>query len=225
MSGIDLAVLDIAGTTVQEHGAVYRVLEEALRDAGASVGPAEVARWMGADKRESIRTLLAEDGGRPDERLVERVHDDFRGRLERAYDERPPAPLDGVPEALAALRSGGARVVLTTGFDREITDDVLRRVGWADGVVDGVVCADDVPAGRPAPYMIFRALEMTGVQRLAATLVAGDTVRDLEAGANARAGWIVGVLTGGSDAGTLARAPHTHLLAGVGEIPSLVAAA
>src|SRR5262249_62391795 len=101
------------------------------------------------------------------ERLVERVHDDFRGRLERAYDERPPAPLDGVPEALAALRAGGARVVLTTGFDREITDDVLRRVGWADGVVDGVVGADGVPGGAPAPYMMFRSLETTGVRRLA----------------------------------------------------------
>ncbi len=92
-------------------------------------------------------------------------------------------------------------------------------LGWeGDSVVDTVVCGSDVAAGRPAPFMIFQAMERLGVTDVARVLVAGDTPRDLEAGTNAGAGFVVGVLTGAGDADELGAHPHTHLLSSVADL-------
>jgi phosphonatase-like hydrolase len=89
-------------------------------------------------------------------------------------------------------------------------------------VLDAVVCVDDVAAGRPAPYMVFRAMERTGVRDVSRVLTAGDTVRDLEAGTNAGAAMVLGVLTGGLDARALGAVRHTHLLPSVADLPDLL---
>ncbi|WP_067183697.1 HAD family hydrolase [Microtetraspora niveoalba] len=256
---IELVVLDMAGTTVDEYGAVYEALAEAVTAAGGRPTEPDVQRWMGASKREAITRLLAESTGRdPDEATVDAAFADFRARLDKAYRDRPPAPLPGVPEALKRIRAAGIKVALTTGFDREVTAALLATLGWrvasgagtaasgdaADGavvadpvvvdpvvadpvvsgsvVIDAVACVDDVPAGRPAPYMIFRVMEATGVRDVARVAVAGDTVRDLQAGTNAGAGLVVGVLTGKLDAVGLGAERHTHLLPGVADLPGLL---
>nr|WP_240972517.1 phosphonatase-like hydrolase [Nonomuraea sp. FMUSA5-5] len=214
-----MAVLDIAGTTVEEHGAVYLALEEAVRAAGGTPSAADIERWMGADKREAIAALLT---GEPAAEVIDAAFADFRARLGAAYAARPPAPLPGVPEAIGTLRAAGVKVALTTGFDREVTTELLKVVGWEHGVLDAVVCVDDVTTGRPAPYMIFRAMEATGVHDVGRVLTAGDTVRDLQAGTNAGARVVAGVLTGSQDAATLGAVRHTHLLPGVASIPALL---
>jgi len=213
---IELAVLDIAGTTVEEYSAVYVALEEAVREAGGTPTEADIQRWMGADKREAITDMV------PDVSTVDAALADFRTRLAAAYAARPPHLLPGVGEALAKLRANGVKVALTTGFDRGITDSLLAVVGVDSTVVDAVVCVDDVAAGRPAPYMVFRAMELTGVRDVRRVLTAGDTVRDLEAGTNAGAGMVVGVLTGGLDATALGAVRHTHLVPSVADLPALL---
>ncbi|MEV4217100.1 phosphonatase-like hydrolase [Nonomuraea sp. NPDC049725] len=215
---IELAVLDIAGTTVEEHGAVYVALEQAVRAAGGDPAADDIRRWMGAGKREAISALL----GKPPAEVTEAAFADFRERLRAAYADRPPTPLPGVPEAITTLRASGVKVALTTGFDREVTGALLSAIGWDTGFLDAVVCVDDVPAGRPAPYMIFRAMEATGVHDVGRVLTAGDTTRDLQAGANAGAAIVAGVLTGSQDAATLGAVRHTHLLPGVAAIPGLL---
>jgi phosphonatase-like hydrolase len=245
---IDLAVFDIAGTTVQEYGAVYTALREAVNAAGADAGLAQIERWTGADKHEAVAGLLAgtdpaggdsaggdpagsADAGDhprpdpdPDPATVEQVYADFVRRLTAAYRARPPSPLPGVPAALAELRGRGVKVALTTGFDRAVTDELLASVGWGDAeaIVDAVVCADEVPAGRPAPYMIYRAMERTGVHDVRRVLVVGDTALDLLAGTNAGAGFVVGVLSGAGGVAALGAVRHTHLLDGVAQIPGLL---
>lgn len=206
---IELVACDIAGTTIQEHGAVYAALDQAVSAAGAAVSRDDVARWMGADKREAIKALL---GGEATEQTVTGVHQDFRSRLATAYAERPPEPFAGVAELFTSLRSRGVRIALTTGFDRAIAEPLLASVGWDDGTIDALVCADEVAAGRPAPYMIFRAMERCGVHRADRVVVTGDTVLDLRAGSNAGAAVVAGVLTGEVDAQTLGAERHTHLL-------------
>lgn len=220
---IELVALDVAGTTVQEHGAVYEALGAAVRANGNGASEDDVRRWMGAGKREAIRELLSLGAAEaPTAADVERVHDLFHERLLEAYRERPPTPLDGVPEALAALRRQGVKVALTTGFEHSIADRLLASIGWDRDVVDAVICSDDVTRGRPAPYMVFRAMEATAVETVDRVLVAGDTVLDLRAGANAGARAVVGVLTGPTDAATLERVDHTHILSSVAELPHLV---
>ncbi|RLK59856.1 phosphonatase-like hydrolase [Actinokineospora cianjurensis] len=216
---IDLVALDMAGTTVQEGGAVYRALADAVAAAsGSPVPAADIQRWMGADKREAIAALLA---GAPAE--VDTVFDDFRTRLAAAYEAEPPTALPGVESALTELRARGVKVALTTGFSRDVAEDLLTRLGWkVGGCIDALVTADEVATGRPAPYMIFRAMELTGVHSTTRVLTAGDTVLDLRAGTNASARYVIGVLTGSQDAETLGQERHTHLLSCVSEIPLLL---
>jgi phosphonatase-like hydrolase len=225
---IQLAALDMAGTTVDEGGAVYEALSGAVRVGGCDATDEAVQRWMGADKREAISGLIEESSGAaPDRGTVERLYVKFRTLLVAAYATRPPQPIDGAPGALTALRAAGVKVALTTGFSRDVAEPMLTGLGWAVGgdaaIVDALVCADDVAAGRPAPYMIFRAMELTGVHDVRAVAVAGDTVVDLRAGMNAGAGIVAGVATGKLTHADLAGEPHTHLIDSVSDLPALLA--
>lgn len=156
---------------------------------------------------------------------VEPLYQRSRALLEERYRARPPEPVAGVPEALAELRHVGVRVALTTGFAADVVEPLLASLGWAAGdeLIDAVVCADDVTASRPAPYMVFRAMERTKVIAVDRVLVAGDTPADLESGTNAGAGAVVGVGTGAVSLADLARVRHTHLLPSCAELPALVA--
>ncbi len=220
---LELVVLDIAGTTVEEHGAVYRALEDAVSAAGAAPTKAQIQTWMGAGKREAIRGLLTgPDGSIPADAVVEAAFDDFSGRLDDRYRKTPPTPMPGVTEALELLRADGVKVALTTGFDRAVTGRLLAGIGWDSALIDAVICIDDVPVGRPAPYMIFRAMEAVGVHNVRDVLVAGDTVRDLEAGVNSGAGLVVGVLSGQVPRDVLAATAHSHIVDSVADIPALL---
>lgn len=219
---VALAVFDIAGTTVEEHQAVYAALGECVTRAGVAVTDSDVSAWMGADKRDAIRALLAKNGDTPSDALVVETFATFRHLLDDAYRTTPPTALKGVTEALITLKHNGIRVALTTGFDREVSDSVLAAVGWPDGLIDAVICGDDVPSGRPAPYLIFRAMEATSTTSVGDVLSAGDTVLDLRAGANAGARYVVGVLSGGQDRTTLETAPHTHILDSVASVPEVL---
>jgi len=128
----------------------------------------------------------------------------------------------GAADAFAAFKAAGVRIALTTGFDRETTVMLLEALGWNHGVADAVVCGDDVAAGRPAPFLIFHAMEAalaTSVHRVAAV---GDTTLDLEAGRNAAVRWNIGVLSGAHDRLRLESVPHTHLIASVADLAALL---
>ncbi|WP_242882310.1 phosphonatase-like hydrolase [Actinomadura litoris] len=220
----ELAALDMAGTTVQEGGAVYAALDDAV---AAHVGrpvPAETLhRWTGTSKREAAAGLLTELTGTAPEPDVDAVYGDFTARLAKSYAATPPTPIPGVPEAVAALRDAGVKVVLQTGYAREIARSILDAMGWTvGGTVDGLVTSDEVAASRPAPYLVFRAMEAAGVTGVDRVLVAGDTPNDLAAGRNAGARFVVGVLTGATPAAELGRHHHTHLLESAAQLPTLL---
>ncbi|MGO1379855.1 HAD family hydrolase [Corynebacterium sp. AOP36-E1-14] len=235
-----LIVCDIAGTTVNEDGIVYRQLRECVERRGVSVTAAQVNAVKGTEKRSAIATLLggAGDVADVDDAVVDAVFADFMEGLRREYAAHPPRPIDGVEEALSRLREDGAGIVLTTGFQRPIADIVLAACGWsvrdrardaaqdagdagASGfVVDALVTSDTVAAGRPAPYLIHHAMEITGVTSVDDVVSVGDTVADLRAAANAGVRG-VGVLTGSVDRAVLAAEPHALILDSLADIPAL----
>jgi len=81
---------------------------------------------------------------------------------------------------------------------------------------------DDVSQGRPAPYLIFRAMEATGVLDVHRVANVGDTVLDLQAGWNAGVRWNIGVLSGAHTEERLRPMPHTRLLRSVAALLSLL---
>ncbi|MGJ6965655.1 phosphonatase-like hydrolase [Streptosporangium sp. G11] len=220
----ELAALDMAGTTVQEGGAVYRAVAEAVEARLGRPVPDDVLhRWTGTSKDEAIAGLLTDlDGSAPAE-VVAEVYAGFVERLTAAYAATPPTAIPGAAEAIGRLRAAGVKVVLQTGYSRDIAESILDALGWTVGeTVDGLVANDDVPLSRPAPYLVFRAMELARVTDVGRVLVAGDTPNDLAAGRNAGAGFVVGVLTGAATAADLGGHRHTHLLPSVADLPSLL---
>lgn len=223
---IELVVLDMAGTTIDDGSAVYQALRGCVENTGARVGDDHLQTWMGTDKREAIAALLAADGHAVSHQVVEQCYADFTQLLRAAYAADAPQPLPGIPQALATLRERGIKVALTTGFARDVADPLLAAIDWTPGLegspIDAVVTVDDAATGRPAPYLVFRAMEATGTHAVSRVAVAGDTHVDLRAGMNAGARIAAGVLTGALGAEELGREPHTHILNSVAELPALI---
>lgn len=228
-----LIVCDIAGTTVNEDGIVYRQLRDCVERRGVEVTSDQVNAVKGTEKRSAIASLLSAGGRDTSDGEVAEVFADFMDGLRHAYADQPPRPIDGVEDALSRLRAEGARIALTTGFQRSIADTVLEACGWAvagtsrEGresgarfVVDALVTSDTVVAGRPAPYLIHHAMELTGVTSVDDVVSVGDTVADLQAAANAGVRGI-GVLTGSVPRETLAAQPHSLILDSLADVPEL----
>jgi phosphoglycolate phosphatase len=222
---IELVALDMAGTTIDDHGSVYVALAESVRETGATVADDDLQHWMGTDKVTAIAALMGLGGQQAAPDRVATAFERFRAILASSYRSSPPLALPGVEDALVELRGRGIRIALTTGFDDEVAMPLLASLGWTVGagdshLLDAVVTTSDVAAGRPAPYMIHRAMERTGVRDVRLVLAAGDTIVDLEAAHNA--GVIgVGVLTGQLTREQLAAAPHAHILSSVADLPGL----
>ncbi|WP_101525568.1 phosphonatase-like hydrolase [Nocardioides houyundeii] len=223
---LDLVALDMAGTTVDEGGLVYEVLAATVADAvGEAVPGPLLASWKGTSKSEAIAGLLADLGADASEGHVRVVHDAFTERLIATYRATPPTPFAGIVEMFEVLRETGVKVCLQTGYTAEIAASILDGLDWPtsgdSALIDAVVTSDLVPTSRPAPYLVFRCLEATGVTDIRRVLVAGDTPNDLLAGTNAGAGYVLGVGTGSFSLDQLAEHPHTHLLHSAAELTTL----
>ena len=219
MSELDLVVFDLAGTTVEDRGQVTDAFTGALAALGLSVTPEQLSAVRGSSKRQAILQLVPDGPDRA--RYAETAYVSFVERLAQRYRTEGVRAVAGAEQTFRWLRQRGIRVALNTGFERGITFLLLDALGWSDGVVDAVVCGDDVTRGRPAPYLIFRAMEATAASSVHRVASVGDTTLDLHAGHNAGVRWNVGVLSGAHNRSLLEQAPHSHLLAGVAELPSL----
>ncbi|RWZ84687.1 phosphonatase-like hydrolase [Glutamicibacter sp. HZAU] len=222
----ELIACDMAGTTIDEHADVYRALENAVREFGVEVREEDLQHWMGAEKKEAIKALIELGGGSASDEQVQAQFDHFRELLLGYYQENPPVALPGVVEALQHLAASGTKTALTTGFSRDVADIILDGLGWKVGpgeLLDAVVAGDETAAGRPAPYMIHRAMELTGVRDVAKVVAAGDTANDLLAAHHAGVHGI-GVLTGKLGREDLERHPHAAILESVAELPEYLAA-
>lgn len=219
---VDLAVLDMAGTTVTDDGLVEASFAAAFEDAGVEPGtPRAEELWrhvrdtMGQSKIEVFRAFL-------DDPAARRANAAF----ERAYlaqvDRGAAVPLPGAVATIATLRAAGIQVALTTGFARETQARLVRALGW-DDIADLVLCPADAGRGRPHPDLVLTAVLRLGIDDVARVAVAGDTASDVLTGRRAGASVVAGVLTGAHDAAALAAAGATHVLGSVAELPGLLA--
>ena len=218
----ELVVSDFAGTAMKEEGAVLVAYRLALTEFDIPFTEDDLAARRGASKRAVFQELAAR--GRPAEQtgtIAARALAAFEDALRREYESGPVREVDGAGAAVAALRAAGIKVALTSGFERGVVDLLVRRLGWTE-LFDRVYASDDAPAGRPAPYLIYRAMIDLGIHDVGRVAVIGDTPLDLQAASNARAGWVVGVLSGAHGIETLGATPHTHLLPSIASLPKLL---
>lgn len=202
---IRLVVFDWAGTLV-DHGcrAPMEAFLQAFEDQGLPIDEATARAPMGAHKRDHVRAILALRGLDADEALVDRL---YRGFTERLFEclPRHAAPIAGVPGALAALRERGIAIGSCSGYTRAMMDrlEPLARAAGIDP--DIVVCADEVPQGRPAPWACFRIAEHFRVWPMGDALKVGDTPADIAEGRNAGM-QVLGITASGNELGLSAQA-------------------
>jgi phosphonatase-like hydrolase len=216
---VALVVFDLVGTTISDSEHVPSAFVAALAQQGVLVSEADLTGVRGASKRQAITRFIPEGADRA--RRAAAAYTAFREHLENAYRANGVHAIEGAEATFRHLRSRSIRVALNTGFERDLTELLLNALHWDSDVVDAVICGDDVSEGRPAPFLIFRAMERTNVRSVHEVVNVGDTALDLTAGYNAGVRWNVGVLTGAHDRETLSRAPHTHLIESVAELPGL----
>jgi phosphonoacetaldehyde hydrolase len=209
-ASIRLVIFDWAGTTV-DHGSLAPVaaLIRAFAVRGVAVTPDDVRAPMGLHKKDHIRVLLslpsvasrwrARHGRDPAITDVDDLYHAFMPLQLEVLDDFTRLVPD-VLDCVSDLRRSGVRVGATTGYFRAAAERVYQAAREQGYVPDCCVCAEEVPAGRPAPWMIFRVMEALGVHPPATVVKVGDTVPDIGEGLAAGA-WSVGVLRSSSDVG------------------------
>ena len=162
---------------------------------------------MGLPKIQHIRELLS----MPD------VNEQFTARYQRAWTEEDVVelnrlfekhlfaslenytdPIPGVIPTLEKLCAAGIKIGSTTGYTREMMDVVLPAAQAKGYHVDYCATPNLLPAGRPAPYMIFENLTKLAVPSLDAVIKVGDTIADILEGVNAKV-YSVGVILGSNE--------------------------
>ena len=223
MGPIQLVVFDLAGTTIEDDGAVLTCLVETAREYDLPGTPDELNALMGMNKHEVFGMLAVErypSDAAEAEHVADAALETFVGKMRAAY-ERHLAPIPGTEEAFAFLRARGIKIATDTGFDSTIGGLIMERLNWPGRLIDLAVFSTDVSRGRPAPYMIFHAMERLGVLDVRQVMKLGDSPADLDEGSNAGCGEVIGVLSGAHTAKTLGPIRHTRLIQSVANLPAL----
>lgn len=225
MSNIKLCVFDMAGTTVDEDNVVYKTVRDAIAVCGYDLSLAQVlAHGAGKEKYQAIYdTLSAETDCDNVADVAQKAFEHFKPALTTAYAALDVKPIDGVENVIKQLKSAGIHVVLNTGYNRQIATGLLAKLDWQIGRdIDGLITADDVTNGRPAPDMIIAAMSIVGQVDSDNVLKAGDSAIDIEEGKNAECGMTIGVLSGAQTREQLLIANPTHVLASLADLPAVL---
>jgi phosphonatase-like hydrolase len=222
-----LAVFDLAGTTVKDNFDVHRVLQRAMRKHDIDISIQQANNVMGIPKPVAIHQLLMECGNHitpVTHDRVEAIHKDFVEEMINFYETDPSvSEKDGVSKTFEKLKESGIKVCVNTGFDRPITSALLKRLGWEEmGLIDGSVTSDEVARGRPYPDMILKLMVTHNVRYGNFVVKVGDTPSDIQEGRASSCGMVVGVTTGAFSKEALLEEEPDYTIAHLSELISLV---
>ncbi|MEI8047115.1 MAG: phosphonoacetaldehyde hydrolase [Bacteroidota bacterium] len=203
-------IFDWAGTTV-DFGcfAPTGVFIEVFMQKGIEITIAEARGPMGMHKRDHIRVITKyprvalkwkEEYGREcTEDDVEQMFNNFIP-LQLSVIEKHSEIVPELLHAREIIRSMDMKIGSTTGYNNEMMEILTAAAAKQGYVADSVVCATDVPAGRPAPWMALKNAENLGIFPMQAFVKIGDTIADIEEGVNAGM-WSVGVVNSSNEMG------------------------
>jgi phosphonoacetaldehyde hydrolase len=203
-------ILDWAGTLADfgSHAPVA-ALRDVFASAGVPITAHEARGPMGLAKRAHVQKLLELPrvvkewtrihGGAPHAKDVNEIYLAFvPAQLELLKHHADLIP--GVPEAAERMRERGLRIGTTTGYNRPMLEYLLERAREQGFVPDYAACPDDVPSGRPHPFMCYLNAIQMEISPMWTMVKIGDTPADIEEGLNAGM-WTIGVTRTGNEVG------------------------
>lgn len=236
MQPIQLVVFDMAGTTVTDQHEVEQCFARAATETGLHVSDERILAMQGLAKRYVFETLWREQLGEdhPHQKSqVDRSYLRFTEVLENHYLTHDVTPTEGCLDTFAFLRDRQIPIALTTGFYRKVTDIILGKLGWLDGLdkqymgssqttIQLSIASDEVAKGRPYPIMIQKAMKLLGVTDPKTVANIGDTPSDLLSGRAASVGLNLGVTNGTHTRDQLSDYASDKLLNSLAELPALI---
>lgn len=219
---VQLAVIDMAGTTVADDGLVVASFEAAATAAGLPEEGAErdsarqyVLDTMGQSKIVVFRALFGTED------LAQTANAAFEAAYAAEIDNGRAAPIAGAAEAITELRDAGIKVALTTGFSGVTQEKLLAALGW-QSLADLVLAPGDGVRGRPYPDLILTALIRLQADSVRNVAALGDTSNDVDSALRAGCAIAAGTLTGAHDEDQLRAAGATHVVGSVTDFADLL---
>jgi len=203
-------IFDWAGTVV-DFGCMAPtvVFIEVFRERGIHLTIDEARGPMGMAKIDHVRKLTEIErvrsewqelyGAVPSEEDVLELYSELEPGLERIVG-RYADLIPGVPEMVDELRSRGIKIGSGTGYVEGMMAHVLPAAMEQGFTPDSVVCSNEVPQGRPAPWGCFLNAQRMNVWPMSAMVKVGDTLADIQEGLNAGM-WTVGCTLSGNELG------------------------
>lgn len=207
---VQAVIMDLAGTCVDFGSlAPIQAFQALFAEEGVPISVAEARAPMGKEKREHIEALLAMPriaqewlavkGSKATDADVDRLYYAFvEHQIAAIADNHQLIP--GIDLVMEYCDDMGILIGVNTGYSREMIQGLLPAMAEQGFTPDSVVCASDVPAGRPYPWMCLtnaQALEVSCVQ---ACVKVDDTAVGIEEGLNAGM-WTVAVAVSGNQTG------------------------
>jgi phosphonoacetaldehyde hydrolase len=185
------------------------VFLEVYKRKGVEITMEEARAPMGAHKKVHIRKISQDAAvakrwqdvhGKPcTEEDVEAMFADFVplqvGCLADYSDLIP-----GCLEAVDAMRKRGLKIGSTTGYTTEMMDVLVTEARNRGYEPDATVCAAEVPAGRPEPWMCLENAKRLRIYPMEAMVKVDDTLPGIEEGLNCSM-WSIGLAKTGNEIG------------------------
>jgi phosphonatase-like hydrolase len=226
-----LAVFDIAGTTVKDNGNIADAFLAAMKRLDFVVPKEEVQLMMGYTKTEAIRMLLDKyypatsvNGYNGRERMITLIHDHFIEEMVAFYTGDPQLqPMRSAEDLFLWLKARSVKVALNSGFPRVVIDAILKRLRWHKSIlIDYTIGSDEVPNGRPHPDMIQALMQRAGVKDARHVIKTGDTEVDVREGRSAGCGKVIAVTTGAFSRQALEPYQPDHIIDDLMELPAIL---
>ena len=211
---IKLIVLDMAGTTVNEGGIVYKTLVNTIKSYQILIEDDEIKNWYGVNKTEVLKFFLNRSG--QDDTKLNDMLTDFKTNLKKNYFEDKNIKLinEGLPDLFTKLRKRGIKIALNSGFSVDIQEALIDNLNLR-GYIDGYISSESVPHGRPEPFMIQTLMKRFEIDDPKQVLKIGDSINDILEGKNACCYKSIGVLSGAETRDNLVKAGADVILESV----------
>lgn len=203
-------IFDWAGTVI-DFGCMAPVeaFRQIFADVGVPISEIEARQPMGAAKREHIQLVLQipavqtrwreHHGSASTQASVDDLYREFL-RVDEVNVSRHSDMIPGALDTVSQLRDRGVLIGSTTGYPREVMNNLMPLAEKNGYRPDLCVTVSDVKYGRPWPDMCLANALAFGVPDVRACVVVDDSPSGLAAG-RAAGMWAVGISASGNEVG------------------------
>ncbi|WP_182419913.1 phosphonoacetaldehyde hydrolase [Bartonella sp. HY038] len=209
MTQLKAAIFDWAGTTIDFGSfAPMGVFVESFKAFDIDISIGEARAPMGLPKRDHIVAVLNQPriakawqdthGKTADNTDIDAIYAHFLP-LNEAIVHNYASLIPGTLEVVAELRRREMKIGSTTGYTRSIMERVLPLTKAQGYEPDNLVCAGDLPFGRPTPLNMYQCFLDLCVWPAHLTVKIDDTGVGIMEGV-AAGSWTIGLALSGNEA-------------------------